>query len=201
MKPEHMLLGGGLAFVVGLMAVAMIPDGAWDRDMPNVSAAVANMAEAGAGLAGPTYLSPNNLSGADAGGLPQAPTMMVPDGAPKAWNVAMPGLQPFSRAQTSRFTGRVSEMVVRGKDIGWGQVHVWLTGGPGPAQEVSLAPDWYLKYQGCAVGKNDVVSGVAFRFDVKVSNGELYAQTIDVNGRKCRLRNDEGFALWSAQLQ
>jgi hypothetical protein len=29
----------------------------------------------------------------------------------------------------------------------------------------------------------------------------LFAKTIAVNGKTCRLRNDEGFALWSNRLR
>lgn len=92
-------------------------------------------------------------------------------------------------------------MVKRGADVGWGQVHVWIAGGPDPVQEVSLAPDWFLQHLGCAVPNDARVRGMGFRFDVTRPEAELYARTVTVNGKTCRLRNDEGFALWSNKLR
>ncbi|MEO5338026.1 MAG: hypothetical protein H7841_14210 [Magnetospirillum sp. WYHS-4] len=193
MRPEHLLLGAGMVFVVGLAGVAMVPDDAWDRDVSNASAAVTNVAGTGSGAVDPAHMSPDGAAGL--GGAAGVGT------APRAWNAAMPGLTPFTRASSVRFSGQVTEMVSLGNDIDWRQVHVWLGGGPGVGQGVSLAPDWFLGFQGCPVAAGDNVAGVAFNFDAKTPNSALYAKTISVNGKKCRLRNDEGFALWSNRLQ
>ncbi|MBF0246951.1 MAG: hypothetical protein HQL36_02600 [Alphaproteobacteria bacterium] len=115
---------------------------------------------------------------------------------------AMPGLTPFNRATTERFSGTVHSNIHRGADMGWGQVHIWISNGVGDSKELSLAPGWYLEYLGCPVFNGDRVKGVAFNFDKTTATGVThYAKDITVNGKTCRLRNDEGFALWSNQLR
>ena len=176
MKAENWILGVGAAFVIVLVGTAMVPDDFWNEDLPAVATTLADSA--------------------GAGGTAPPPLAVV-----RGRNVAMSGLTPFSRAESYRFDGRVVRIISRGADLGWGQVHVWIAGGPEAVREISLAPEWYLQYLSCAVSKNARVAGVAFRFDAKRPNAELYAKTVTVNGKTCRLRNDEGFALWSNKLR
>ncbi|KAF0116376.1 MAG: hypothetical protein FD149_1423 [Rhodospirillaceae bacterium] len=111
------------------------------------------------------------------------------------------GLVPFTRAVTQKYSGKVVSVAALGGDIGWGQVHVWMNDAAGQVQQLSLAPDWYIAYLWCTVTEDTFIDGIAFRFDPMPSSGMLYAKTVIVNGLECRLRNDEGFALWSNQLQ
>jgi hypothetical protein len=175
MSAEHWILGAGAAFALALVGIAMVPDDLWDGDVSGSAAVPADAGEAGTGIAGP---------------------------AP-AWgrNAAMPGLIPFTRASSQRYRGRVVRTVSRGSEIGWGQVHILVDDGSGPSQEVSLAPEWYLRYLGCSITDNARVRGLAFKFDETRPDVDLYAKTITVNGKTCRLRNDEGFALWSNRLR
>lgn len=77
----------------------------------------------------------------------------------------------------------------------------WLVTDGGGSRQISLAPDWYLQYLGCPVSENMHVKGTAYKFDTVRSGAKLFAKTIAVNGKTCRLRNDEGFALWSNRLR
>jgi len=125
-----------------------------------------------------------------------------PDPLPAAQgNTGAPGLVPFSRATSERFRGKVVRIVSLGSDTGWGQVHIWIDTGSGPAREVSVAPDWYLQHLGCSIADSSRVDGAAFRFSKSQPDAELYAKNINVDGKSCRLRNDEGFALWSNRLR
>jgi len=189
MKAEHWILGVGALFAVAVMGAALMPDDPWRDDVPAAAAGLADIAGSGGGMV-PSIAT--------------IPGVSALDGSPstaRARPVAMTGLTPFSRAESRRFDGRVVRVVKRGADVGWGQVHVWIAGGPDPVQEVSLAPDWFLQHLGCVVPKDARVRGMGFRFDVTRPGAELYARTVTVNGKTCRLRNDEGFALWSNKLR
>ena len=121
----------------------------------------------------------------------------------QAWGrkTAIPGLIPFSRAKTERFGGTVMRMSSMGPDTGWDQIHVWIDAGGGASREVSVAPQWFLQHLGCPIKEKSTIQGVGFKFDKVRPNAELYAKSIAVDGNSCRLRNDEGFALWSNQLR
>ncbi|MBF0093080.1 MAG: hypothetical protein HQL33_04395 [Alphaproteobacteria bacterium] len=183
MKAEYVILGAGAVFVIGILGAAMMPDEVLQRD--HMDPAPMN-----------TGTAPNALPGQQAMNMPRT---QLP--APVARNAAIPGLIPFTRAATQRYRGRVVSTVALGSEMGWGQVHIWISDGANPVQEISLAPDWYLTYLGCGVVENAQVEGIAFKFDKVQANVELYAKTITVNGKQCGLRNDEGFALWSNQLK
>lgn len=189
MKAEHWIIGIGAAFAVIVIGAALTPDDLWRDDLPSAATSLADIAGAGGDLV-PSIAT--------------VPGIDALDGAPStaaARTVAMSGLTPFSRAESRRYDGRIVRVVKRGTEVGWGQVHVWIAGGTDPAREISLAPDWYLQYLGCTVAKDARVKGMAFRFDVTRPQAELYAKTMLVNGKTCRLRNDEGFALWSNKLR
>jgi hypothetical protein len=109
--------------------------------------------------------------------------------------VAMPGLIPFSPTKTQQFGGRVTQQASLGADVGWGQMHIWISSGSN-LREISLAPLWYLQQLGCSNLDNARVTGAGFQFDPSRANAELYAKFVIVNGQKCLLRDDEGLALW-----
>ncbi len=193
MKPEQWILVSGVVLALIVVIGAMFPQDMLEEDVTDTTALIANAAGAGAGISNPGMVNPDVKP--VAGMRPASPT----DGA---WgqNAALPGLVPFNRAKTQKFTGRVSQIVSRGTDIGWGQVHVWINDGGGALREISIAPEWFLTHLGCTVKKGMRVSGNAFRFN-KSPTAELYAKSVTVNGKLCRVRNDEGFALWSNRLQ
>ncbi len=125
-----------------------------------------------------------------------------PDPLPAAQgNTGAPGLVPFSRAVSERFRGKVVRIVSWGSATEWGQVHIWVDSGSGPAREVSVAPNWYLQHLGCSIADNSRVQGVAFRYSKSQPDAELYAKNVTIDGKTCRLRNDDGFALWSNRLR
>ncbi len=109
---------------------------------------------------------------------------------------ALPGLSPFTPATPLQFGGRVTQVASFGNDVGWGQVHIWIDDGTGALREISVAPQSYLNQIGCPSFDGARVSGIGFQFDLARPTAELYAKTIVVGGRTCRLRDDEGLALW-----
>nr|AAL10000.1 unknown [Magnetospirillum gryphiswaldense MSR-1] len=115
----------------------------------------------------------------------------VSSGAAQALPAALPGLSPFTPAKPLQFSGRVTQVASIGNDVGWGQVHVWIDNGTGALQEISVAPQSYLNQIGCPS-----FSGIGFLFDAGRPNAELYAKSVLVGGRTCKLRDDEGLALW-----
>ena len=82
-----------------------------------------------------------------------------------------------------------------------GQIHIWVDDARGVERRVSVGPSWFLKYTGCTIAHDITVSGVGFMFDRAGRDPLIYAKKIIINGKKCRLRNDEGFALWSNRLR
>ena len=119
----------------------------------------------------------------------------------KGVNVAMAGLTPFVAVKPMAFAGRVTQVVAVGANTGWGQVHVWINDGSGTLRELSLAPQSYLAAIGCPAFDNARVSGVGFLFDPLRPGAELYPREIVVAGVTCRLRDDEGLALWMNPTQ
>jgi hypothetical protein len=177
MTTEQWIIGGGAGLCLALIAVALAPDDMWDGDAGAPGQMAANAAISG------------------------APSRNAGQGTAWTRDTAMPGMIPFTRARTERFRGNIVEALKRGTDVGWGQVHIWVRNGAGGAQQISLAPDWYLQYTGCPIQPNMRIKGTAFRFDRVSSRVALYARTIKVGGKTCRLRNDEGLALWSSRLR
>ncbi|CAA7622255.1 hypothetical protein [Magnetospirillum sp. UT-4] len=130
-------------------------------------------------------------------GLSGGELAMGPGGA-AAVPAALPGLTPFVPVPPLSFGGRVTQVASIGSEMGWGQVHVWLDNGTGLLLEVSVAPQSYLKQINCPPLDGARISGVGFRFDPNRPNAEVYAKSIMVGGKTCRLRDDEGLALWMA---
>lgn len=112
---------------------------------------------------------------------------------------AEPGVMNFEKAPMVRFSGVVQQVSEFSKRDG--QIHVWIHGANGREKEISVGPSWFLKYMGCEISHDTKVSGVGFSFDNKRQDPIIYAKNIIVNGKKSRLRNDEGFALWSNRLR
>lgn len=193
MKTEQWIIGGGLACFLVLVVAAIMPDDFWDANISSSASVIVSVAGSRAGIANPALQARNAAPGGGA----------VQQGPPTSWgrNVAMPGLTPFSRASSQRFQGNVVRTISRGTEVGWAQVHIWVANGVGDSRQISLAPDWYLQYLGCPVSENMHVKGTAYKFDTVRSGAKLFAKTIAVNGKTCRLRNDEGFALWSNRLR
>lgn len=112
---------------------------------------------------------------------------------------AQPGVMNFEQAPRVRFSGVVQQVSeFRKRD---GQIHIWIHTANGKEREISVGPSWFLRYTGCKIAHDTKVSGVGFSFDNKGQDPVIYAKNIIVNGKKSRLRNDEGFALWSSRLR
>jgi hypothetical protein len=109
-------------------------------------------------------------------------------------------MQPVVNPPTYPYSGVVEQFVNRDPG-GWGQVHVLVNDGAGLIQDVSLGPEWYLSFQGCVLRRGLHVEGVGFHFDGLTQGGRLYAKNVIVNGVRCRLRTDQGLALWTDQIR
>ena len=188
MKTEHLILGAGTIFLAGVFSAALIPDDFWDAEVVRPAA--------GVGMA----MAPGLAMQAERG-QPAAspPAWSAP--ASRAQSVAMPGMTPFEVAPVKPFRGDVQQVLQRGDPAQWGQMHILLNDVSGKVIEISLAPRWYLHYLGCSITTDVRLRGAAFDFDGRTPNPVLYAKDVTVQGTKCRLRNDEGFALWSNQLR
>ncbi|MES9881215.1 MAG: hypothetical protein ABW185_10080 [Sedimenticola sp.] len=132
------------------------------------------------------------------------PVQSRPSGAavngPMPQNRTVAQMQPVQTLPIFSYGGVVDQAVNRDPG-GWGQVHILVNDGAGLTQEVSLAPEWYLQFQGCLVQRGQHVTGEGFHFDSVNRGGLLYAKNVIVNGVRCRLRSVEGLALWSDQLR
>ena len=198
MRLEKIVLGSGAMLGVFVLVAAVISDEGMEHpDLDRSGQLIAEAVGAGAGVGTPGLNAPQ-LPEMPQGGQMRAAAL---PGAPPVSAQSIPGLVPFSRPAQERFSGRVTQVMALGADAGWGQVHITILDDlTGASRVVSLAPTWYLQYQGCTVMQNYQVSGVAFRFDAPGADVPFYARTIKVNGRPCQLRSDEGFALWSNRL-
>lgn len=191
MKAEHMILGAGTVFLAGLVSIALVPDPFWEEEAVRPAAGV------GAAMA------PGMALRTDRPARGQAPAGAPGWAAPalRAQPVVMAGMTPFEIAPVKPFRGDVQQVIQRGDPAQWGQVHIQLDDVSGKRVEISLAPRWYLQYLGCSVANDLRLRGTAFDFDGRTPDPVLYAKDVTVQGTKCRLRNDEGFALWSNQLR
>ncbi len=179
MKAEHWVIGAGAIFSLLVLVAALLPDGIWNG--------------------GPSNSPATRLAGGETARSGAAAGAADGQGWGRSGRVA--GLVPFTQATSVRFRGRVTRMISRGSDIGWGQIHIWVDSGSGPATEISVAPNWYLQHLGCSVSQKSKVRGAAFKFSKVQSGAKLYAKNIAIGANSCRLRNDEGFALWSNRLR
>ncbi|SCA56620.1 putative Magnetosome protein MamS [Candidatus Terasakiella magnetica] len=195
MKIEHLVLGaGGLAFA-GMIIGALVSSGLYE---PNAREALKEVKREQVRNQTQEMTTSNQMLATPKGNTAQQTT-----GGELAWNrpdAQMGQMQALTQAKTLKYEGNVLRMISRGDTIGWGQVHIWVDTGPGVSKEVSIGPNWFLNHLGCRLSKNKMVRGVAYKFDKNDPNGLLYAKNIVVDGITCRLRNDEGFALWSNRL-
>ena len=175
--PSQTVLALGGLFLIGVVVDAMLPYG------HGVNSPLATQTI-------PQVVAP----------IDQAPAVATTTPMTMA-NGGVPGMQPFIPSPPVEFGGRVTQVLTVGLQMGWGQVHIWINDGTGRLLEVSLAPQSYLQQIGCPALENTRVNGIGFRFDPNRPNAELYAKTITVAGVTCRLRDDEGLALWTTPLQ
>ena len=188
-----MLAGGGVLLVIVLMA--LIP-GDFGEDVAT--------ARSGPAQNNHLHRQPQTTTAAGATRTGKAPV-----NAPAAVGVqwAQPGvqmqtvrqLQPVKVVATEHYQGKVDQVVNRDPG-GWGQIHVIINSGT-RQQDISLAPEWYLSFQGCKMAPGARVDGEGFRFDKVRPNAPLYARHVTVGGVRCRLRSIDGMALWSDQLR
>ncbi len=189
-KPEQWVMLGGAALFVGIAVTAMIPS---DIDV-DVATARSGPAQNQAHL--------HRQVRTDAANAPvNAPVNAVQwrqNPQVQMQNVVQQ-MQPMRSGVTEHYQGRVTQVINRDPG-GWGQIHVMVRTG-GRTQEISLAPEWYLTFQGCNLSNGQTVDGEAFRFDRVRPNAPVYARHVTVNGVRCRLRTLDGLALWSDQIR
>jgi len=205
MKIEHWIIITGPTIVLLAVLMAMAPDDYWDIEGSMEGANQSAMTD---GLSGILTINQKDTHTAqDRGGIiSNVPSINSAQNAAKPVEIAVkralkaqPGVMNFEQAPRIRFSGivqQVSEFQKRD-----GQIHIWIHDANGKEKEVSMAPSWFLKYIGCKISHDTEVKGVGFSFDNARSNPMIYARKIMVGGKVCRLRNDEGFALWSNRLR
>ena len=105
----------------------------------------------------------------------------------------------FTGAKMVKFSGQVEALhiITERND----KVHIVLRDGNGALQQISVAPDWFLKYIRCPSLENVSIRGKGFIFDNQASDALIYAKKIWIGKTVCRLRNDEGFSFWSDRLR
>jgi len=184
MKIENWIVTAGIVFLLFISILAFLPKDVLESDFLSSSLKkTANLA--------PVTIDPMTMG--------QAGPMVAAATKPGAASTQLPGQRDFERAVSVRFYGviqQVSEMQQHD-----GQIHIWVDDARGVERRVSVGPGWFLKYTGCTIAHDITVSGVGFMFDRAGRAPLIYAKKIIINGKKCRLRNDEGFALWSNRLR
>ena len=207
LKPEQWVMLAGAALFLGIAVVALVPgdievDVATARSGPaqNQAHLHRQVRQGGGGKAAVnapfSTQTPVNAAQANA---PQAnaPQMSAVQWQQPVQMQNVQQMQPLKMGVTERYQGRITKVINRAPG-GWGQIHLMVQSG-GRQQEVSLAPEWYLTFQGCTLKNGQQVDGEAFRFDRVRPNSPIYARHITVNGVRCRLRTLDGLALWSDQ--
>jgi len=145
------------------------------------------------------YVTPWRDSAPHDSAPPVATTVALPQAVDPLAARQPAGIGELDQPPAVRFAGvvqQVSEFNQRD-----GQLHLWIHDGQDKEKEISLAPAWFLEYIGCPVEHNAQVSGAGFVFDTQAGDQLVYVKKITIGSRVCRLRNDEGFALWSSRLQ
>lgn len=195
MKAENWIVTVGILFMLIIAVFAFIPEDYVDIDMPSPPERIAlNPAPDIFMNNSPMMEMPPYV------GQPMGRAMMQNAAAAQqgAGSVS-PGLRAFERAPTVKFNGivqQVSEMQQHD-----GQIHIWVDNAQGVETRVSIGPDWFLKYTGCKIAHDITISGVGFMFERAGKDPLVYARKIRIDNKVCRLRNDEGFALWSNRLR
>jgi len=184
--PSQAVLAVGGLFLIGVVIDAMIPYGTTGGGLNK--SVVPNVADS----APVTTFLPDM-------GTPNAGAMMP--GTTVDPGAVVPGMMPFTPSPPITFGGHVTEVMTIGLGAGWGQIHIWINDGTGTLREISLAPQSYLQQIGCPPLDKARVNGVGYRFDPTRTDAVLYAKNITVAGVTCRLRDDEGLALWTIPTQ
>ncbi|MEO5377224.1 MAG: hypothetical protein H7832_05505 [Magnetococcus sp. DMHC-6] len=218
MKPEEWIGVIAVLFLLGVAVAALVPDYVWNPQRYDSTARMAGsqtgtlpaMAQRDLSWASPAAnatLPANQVPTVTPNSTPKTMNQMnrmpiANDAIPHVPNIPtkpQPGIIAFEQAPRERFDGtiqQISEMPERD-----GQIHIWVSDNTGQEKQISLAPNWFLKYMGCILTHDIPISGIGFRFDQNKGDALIYARKISVNGRNCILRNDEGFALWSNKLR
>ncbi len=209
MKIEHWIIITGPTIVLLAALMAMAPDEYWDIEGSMGTSSQAAMMDGAPDT--PTGDRTDAPAAPEQGGILDNILFMNSTQSPAKSGASMfkvaakrtvkaqPGVMNFEQAPRVKFSGvvqQVSEFQKRD-----GQIHVWIHDANGREKEISIAPSWFLKYIGCEIRHDTQVSGVGFSFDNTRPDPMIYARKIRVNGKACRLRNDEGFALWSNRLR
>ncbi|MBF0219214.1 MAG: hypothetical protein HQL49_06770 [Gammaproteobacteria bacterium] len=180
LRPEGIILLLGFSGFVVLTLLALVPSkGDKDYSFRAVQGEAVNAQQNGAGF------------------KPVSPPIAIAQGQ----NVV---LQPLVERPVIPYHGTIQRVLNRDPG-GWGQIHIFVGDGTATPQEISLAPEWYLQFQGCSVALGDPVYGEAYSFaqpgTAHATNEQLYAKNMVINGMNCSLRTAQGFALWSDQLR
>ncbi|QEP43985.1 hypothetical protein D5085_13165 [Ectothiorhodospiraceae bacterium BW-2] len=186
---EHAIFVVGVLFFVVISVIALIPE-SFPSPPPEreITATTAN--EQPASAIAPAATNVNRF-------LSPQQSQVVPAPQPQGWAAAQ--LQPTQAVQAQPYHGRIQQLLNMGQN-GWGQQHIMVSDGLNGQIEISLAPQWYLQFQGCTLAEGLMVEGEAFNFDTTGATNLLYAKNIIVNGVRCRLRTVDGLALWTDQI-
>ncbi len=182
----------GMLFFLLITIIALIPDGKGTRSMSAASTGSNSLWSIGGSdlTADPTQAATNGLNAV-------APPV-VSAGSVAVQGVGVAQMQPIQTLPTQSYRGVVDQVINR-QPGGWGQIHIIINDGLAQFIEISLAPQWFLQFQGCAVAVGDLVEGESFNFD-PANATYLYAKNLVVNGNRCRLRTNDGLAIWSDQI-
>ncbi|MBF0123868.1 MAG: hypothetical protein HQL60_00870 [Magnetococcales bacterium] len=178
----------GLFFLIGVVIAALFPD--W-FSRPYVGSFAQSVPQAQLGPQ--TVLVPIQGQPAAAQMIPVVATQQTAAKDPQ------PGLVLLQQAPRVNFKGSVQQVSEQPQSDG--QLHLWLQDANGVESQVSVGPGWFLQYLGCPLAHDVAVSGAGFTFQKAGANPLIYAKRIEINGKVCQLRNDEGFALWSNKLR
>lgn len=194
MKIENWIVTLGIVFVLLVSILAFLPEDFPEADLPNPAVnGIMNPAPGALLNNAPEFNVPFSMEPMTMGQPRSIVAAAIKPGQ------RAPGQKDFERARTVRFSGTVQQVSeIQQHD---GQIHIWIHDARGREQLISVGPIWFLKYIGCSINHDIPISGVGFRFDKFGDDPMIYAKKIMVNGKKCRLRNDEGFALWSNRLR
>ncbi|MBF0144359.1 MAG: hypothetical protein HQL57_00880 [Magnetococcales bacterium] len=182
------IVAGGLLLLVGMVVVALVPEG-----VPGVSPPVAG----GPGAVS-AQLGTNALLTAPGQELLQMVPVAARTPAAEGGGGQSPVVQ-LAQAERVSFAGKVQQVSELPQSDG--QLHVWLQGSGGVETRVSVGPGWFLTYLGCPLAHDIFVDGEGFTFERVGKSPLVYASRIRIDGKKCQLRNDEGFALWSNKFR
>ncbi|MBF0158085.1 MAG: hypothetical protein HQL58_01025 [Magnetococcales bacterium] len=182
MKQGEWVVAIGLVLLIGFLLAALLPD---LFSTPYVGTQPQSLVQAQTG--------PGTMMVDVAQQQPVAQMMNVAVRQPK------PGLVLLQQAPKVNFKGVVQQLSEQPQSDG--QLHVWLQDSKGIETQVSVGPGWFLHYLGCNLAHDVTMSGAGFTFEKAGSNPLVYAKRIEINGKVCQLRNDEGFALWSNKLR